>query len=383
MLSSLIITRLITKRNNIVVKKEVTIITDTPKRKHLRNPNGFGTVYQLSNPTKRRRPWVARVPVGWTKTGKPTYHTIGYFATRPEALKALAAHWNNPVSPKANITLEELYKEWSSVRYEKISASTERNYLVSWKYLSQFAKTPFRELRAAHIQQAMDAALADGKSRSTIEKIKAVAVMLGNYAVQNDIANKNYAQFAEMPKLAKQPKDRFTDLEIAKIAAVDSPWTDSVMILLYSGLRLNEMLGLTRFQVDLEQRIFQGAGLKTDAGRNRIIPILDEILPLVQYRYSQAGSYLFPREEKGGRCSDNWYRKNIFYPLIEKAGVRRLTPHCCRHTFASLMAGKGVPPAAIQAILGHTNFSTTADNYVHLTPEQLHGAVANLKYGRN
>lgn len=344
---------------------------------NIKNPNGHGTIYKLSG--KRRKPWVAQVTTGWTEDGKQIRQTIGYYATKREGMDALTMHRISPVSPKASITLGELYEEWSRAKYEKIGASTKRNYLVSWSYLSRLEKVPVKDLRAGHIQQAIDAAQTDGKSKSTIEKIKAVAVMLGNYAVQNDVVSKNYAQFTEMPKMEKKKKDRFTDIEVKKIAQVDDPWTDSVMILLYSGMRLNEFLGLTRFNVDIKKRVFTGAGLKTDAGKNRVIPILDEIFPLVERRYSQGNNYLIATED-GKRVNSDWYRKRVYYSILEKAGVSKLSPHCCRHTFASKLSEMGVPPTTIQYILGHASFSTTADNYVHPTTDQLLAAVGNIKY---
>ena len=79
-------------------------------------PNGFGSVYKLSG--KRRKPWAARKTVGWTfneEKGKsyPIYQFIGYYATRQEALTALADYNKDPYDLHFDtITFKEVYEKW-------------------------------------------------------------------------------------------------------------------------------------------------------------------------------------------------------------------------------------------------------------------------------
>lgn len=54
-------------------------------------------------------------------------------------------------------------------------------------------------------------------SNSTLSKTKVLLTQLFDYAMQNDIVNKNYAKFIVLPKQVKNPKDCFTDLELKKI----------------------------------------------------------------------------------------------------------------------------------------------------------------------
>ena len=234
------------------------------EKKKRKNPNGFGSVYELKD-GRRRKPWVARITTGWTKDGKQKRQIIGYFESSKEALQALVLHQVSPVSPKANSTLEEIYEGWAKSKYNRISKSTADNYRAAWKYLSEYKKSTFRDLKTSHFQKIIDAN--EDMSKSTLQKIKVVAVMLCNYAVENDITNKNYAEFVELPKTSKKEKKIFTDAEIKILEdnAGEVEWADTVLILIYSGMRISEMLGLTRFNVDLKKGIFTG-GLKTDAG---------------------------------------------------------------------------------------------------------------------
>ena len=76
----------------------------------------------------------------------------------------------------------------------------------------------------------------------------------------------------------------------------------------------------------------------------------------------------------GDKVSENFRRRN-YYPLLDKLGIERKTPHATRHTYASHARKAGVPPEILQKILGHADYSTTANIYVHTDVEELVRAV--------
>ncbi|MDF2892529.1 MAG: integrase [Clostridia bacterium] len=342
----------------------------------IRLPNGHGTVYKLSG--KRRKPWIARITTGWDAEGKQLFQTIGYFKEKTEALDALTLHRVNPVSPKSNITLKELYDEWSIAKYEYISKSTVDGYKAAWKYLSKFENAKFKELRTSHIQSVIDGYYKSKMSRSSLEKIKAVATMLYSYALENDIVNKSYAEFLRLPKSEKEEKEIFTDLEIQKIEknVGEVEWLDTVLILIYSGMRISELLELTKFSLDMDKQLITG-GVKTDAGKNRVIPIHPKIFPLIKKWYDKNGERLICTDE-GKSLSVDYFRRKKYYIALEKIGVRKLSPHACRHTFASLMAKAGVDTLYIQKIIGHEDYATTANLYTHTDVDELKKAIGKI-----
>ena len=344
----------------------------------MRNPNGYGTVYCL--PGNRRRPWVARITTKWEwdkdkQRHVQKYQIIGYFEERPDAMAALAMHRINPVPLKASITLKELYEEWSKGAYRDLTRQTQDNYRAAWKRLKKFGNVKVKEIRTAHFQQVIDSCHAEELSRSSLEKIRIVSVSLMDYAMQNDIVNKNYAKFLRLPKGNDEERNRFSDIEIKKITEVKDEWTSTVLILIYSGMRIAELLTLTRFNVDFEKGIIT-AGVKTKAGKNRAIPISPKITKHLKYWHDKNGDTVIC-DENGKPISAKVFRKK-YYAVLEKAEARRLTPHECRHTCASLLAAAGVPPIVIQRILGHKHYSTTADTYTHLEIEPLKDAIAKI-----
>lgn len=358
-------------------------------RKPMRNPNGFGTVYEL--PGRRRRPWVALATTGWTttvaKTGKragqevqkQNRQVVGYFRTKQDALDALVMHRISPVSPKQNMILKELYNEWSAGKYKQLYKSTENNYRAAWKYLQPLERAKVRDIRTGHWQAILDGVKERGLSQSTAQKVRTLMVQLSDHAMTNDIINKNYAKLVDMPRFEKKKKDRFTDLEVKKIAdaaAAGVLWADTVLIMIYTGMRISEMLRLTRFEVDLEHQLITG-GIKTDAGRDRVVPIHPKIAPYIKKWYDRGGNRLICRDDGSGISAD-YYRKNYYYGALEAAGVRRLVPHTCRHTFGSMMAEAGVETLYIQQLIGHTDYAFTANEYTHPAIEALKEAINKL-----
>lgn len=346
-------------------------------------PNGFGTVYKLSG--HRRKPWIARMTVGWTtvinkKTGKEVpkqlYETIGYFEEKTEAIDALTIYRVSPVIPKADITFEELYNEWSKIKFEEeISHQTIDNYKAGWKHLSKYKKVLFRDLRTSHLQTVINECRIKGLSKSTLKKIKIVASMMYDYAIDNDIVDKNYAKKIKIKKEEKTEKEAFTDLEIKKIEdKIDIvEWADVIIVLIYTGLRITELLDLTKFSIDLENQLIKG-GIKTDAGKDRIVPIHPKISGTIQKWYNKNGERLICSAD-GKRISSRKFREDFYIPALKVIGVRELNPHSCRHTFATLLSKAGAETIHIQKIIGHANYSTTADIYTHPEIEELRKAI--------
>lgn len=352
----------------------------------MRSPNGFGTCFKLKG--NRRKPWIARITTGWTtaiatrgkhkgqEIQRQLYQTIGYFETYEQAFDALTRHRLEPVSPKATMTLEELYKEWSTGAFQYISKQTQDNYRAAWKRLSKYKDVKVKEIRSAHFQKVIDKCKQDGMSRSTLEKIRIVAVQLMDYAMENDIISKNYAKFIRLPKAEKENKNRFTDLEVKQLFdRADDEWTGSILILIYTGLRISELLGLTKFNVDTKQNLITG-GIKTDAGKNRIVPIHPKIRKYVLHWHGKNGTALIC-DENGKQLSAKQYRKK-YYAALEAAETRRLVPHACRHTFCSMLAEKGADTLSIQKLAGHADYGFTANEYTHPEVDKLRKAIAKI-----
>lgn len=336
----------------------------------MKNPNGYGSVVNLGK--HRRNPWAVRVTAGWEE-GKQIRRYISYHPTKKEALQALAQEQISPTSPKAKLTFDELYDEWSANAFRHLSKQACDCHHAAYLHLTPIHNMKFDSIRAAHMQKVIDEL---DRSKSTKTKIKSLCYQLFQYAMENDIVSKNYAQFIRLDKETKTEKDIFTDTDIQKLFDNDAlPYADTVIILIYTGLRIQEFLDLKKDDIDFNKNIIVG-GLKTDAGRNRAVPIHSKILKYIKARYEQSEVYLIERE--GNPVSANYYRKYIYYDLLDKLEIPRHSPHSTRHTCATLLARSGADPLAIKQVLGHTDYAFTANVYTHTDTEFLNQNMAKI-----
>jgi integrase len=86
---------------------------------------------------------------------------------------------------------------------------------------------------------------------------------------------------------------------------------------------------------------------------------------------------LFSGNNSSYRLSNN-LRRRVFYPCLEKAGLRRVRIHDLRHTYASLLIQQGESLAYIRDQLGHHSIQVTVDIYGHLVPGGNQAAVDRL-----
>lgn len=121
-------------------------------------PNAYGSVYKLSG--KRRKPWAVRKTVGWKqipekKTAYPIYQFLGYYASRTEALQALAAYNADPHDLKLDtITFAEVYKRWSAEYFETIKNPA--NHKTAYNICKPIYTMRMAEIKLDHLQKLMD-----------------------------------------------------------------------------------------------------------------------------------------------------------------------------------------------------------------------------------
>ncbi len=99
---------------------------------------------------------------------------------------------------------------------------------------------------------------------------------------------------------------------------------------------------------------------------------------LLKNGYQKKGKTIFCKED-GTPYTARLFREKCYYPALEKIGVRPLSPHCTRHTCATMLSAAGARPEDIQKILGHTDYDTTANTYIHQSINTLKNAIGLLK----
>lgn len=343
----------------------------------MRRSNGMGSVYKLHG--NRRRPWIAIKTHKIEGTNKQSKTIIGYAEKETDAKKLLEAYNVGVYEPVQNITLRKVYDEWKKQKERNTSDQTMKMYKYAWGRVSVLGSMKFAEIRTAHLQHIINEMDDAGLSYSTISLVKTFMSQLYRHANKNDIINKDYSKYIDLPKKDKSSKTTFTDIEIKKLheLAANDPYINPILIMIYTGMRISELMDLTRFNIDLENMVITG-GIKSEAGRDRVIPIHPKIQNYVIYWYEQSNEALIVTR-KGRKMNAENYRTNFFNPLMEEYGFREdLTPHSCRHTFASKLAVAGVDTLHIQKLIGHADYALTANTYSHLEIDELKKAIGKM-----
>ena len=176
-------------------------------------------------------------------------------------------------------------------------------------------------------------------------------------------------------------KGVFTPEEIKKLryAAETSDTAKIILMMIYTGTRIGEITSIKHQNVFVDTETpYMIGGIKTEAGKNRIIPIHPDILEYVKYFYSKGGNYLLSNEAGHKMDADN-FRKRDYYPLLVDLEIKPKNPHCTRHTFTSMIHASGAKKENIIKLVGHTDFRTTTENYIHQSVSELYETVKLLK----
>ena len=329
-------------------------------RKRRKRSNGTGTVYKLAG--RRRRPWVAA----------KDKVIIGYFETMAEAEDALNALAKKPISERFNMTFAEVYEAWSREHFRSLTKKGIEGYEIAFKQFADLHGEKFRELRTEHFQKAVDKYVQKGRSYSAANKLKQLAGQMSKWAMREEIISTNYAQFIILPENKKKEKEIFTTEDIRKLKASYSDTAKIILMLIYTGMRIGELFSLKKSNYHETYCI---GGEKTEAGKDRIIPIPSEVRGYFSYFAQKAGdSELLIDGYDGNKEIDN-FRRRDYYRLLNDLGIKRKSPHCTRHTFASLAVAAKVQPEILQKVLGHADYSTTSNIYVHADIDKMVKAV--------
>jgi integrase len=184
----------------------------------------------------------------------------------------------------------------------------------------------------------------------------------------------------ELPAIRGR-RERFASPEEAEALIMAVPEQDRAVwaTAMYAGLRRGELRALRVEAVDLAAgviRVERGYDavegeieLKSGAGRRRV-PIAAVLRDHLAEHLARTGRSGAERcfGTTGTRPLDGAKLQSRADRAWREAGLERITPHECRHTFASLMIAAGVNAKALQTFMGYSNITTTLDTYGHLMP---------------
>ena len=320
-----------------------------------------------------------RKTIGWVNdetTGKSIqqYITVGYYETKTIALQELAAYNADPYDLQTSkITFEDVYDKWSEQKYPEISESNAKGYKAAYAICESIYKNKFVDIKLDHLQKIADES---GKNTPTLKKWKTLISQMYDYAVIHGIITKdrNIVEYINISK-AGNPNalDRkpFSSKEIQKLwKVVDSnEYITVILMLIYTGLRIGELLDLKKSEINIDERWFKVVESKTNAGI-RTVPIAKKILPYFeQWMNKNNCEYLISTPE-GKHFEYRNYYDSYWKPLMNVLNMEH-RPHDTRHTCVSLLTAVKADERFIQKIIGHKGQNVTQVVYTHLEIKEL------------
>ena len=334
-------------------------------RKHRKRGNSTGSISKLSG--NRAKPWLAR------KNGV----SIGTYATRNEAQKALERLTDVQVTDKYNMTLKQVYERWHAEHSREVEQKTLKDYEWAFRLCQPLHDRKIRSILRSDYQALIIAQEVKGRSKGTCNKVRVVLSMLGRWAYEEGITLTNNAD--NLTTAAKQltVRETFLDADIQAIKKSRLPAADIALILVSCGCRPGELFKVPL--ADCFDDYFIG-GSKTEAGKDRVIPIGSDGLDAYQRIRTESigkGSDLLIGGYKGSHVYSN-YAKREWKALMAEIGRDGRTPYTCRHTFITNAIRAGMDLPVLEAIVGHVDRETTRI-YTHLQADDLVEAVQSLE----
>lgn len=347
-------------------KKQVTC----PKKRKPRSVgNGSGTVYKRGKTwTAQYRRWIGDDGIA---LAMPINRTKGGFATAKEAREYLPMLKAEPIT-KERIkykTLKQIYDEFIAIKQGKTSKSTIACYNAAINYFAKLHNKTFTAITLDDLQSCVDNCT---KGIQTRRNMRTVIGLVYKYAIprKQTTDSINYASYLDVGENDAGSKCGFTAAQldvIRKGAEAQPPMgiADQIYANCYMGYRIAELTGLTVGDYDAANNAFRGGGVKTAAGKDRVVTISPMITHIIS-RYLQdkpAEAAVFTCPDTGDKWPVKRFRKE-FYATLDKLGIENpkdergrytLTPHAMRHTFATLVKRVDAPDKDKLELIGHTD----------------------------
>lgn len=372
--------------------------------KFKRRPNGSGTVVTLSG--RRRKPFCAKVTLDERNpiNGEKKRLVIGTFETYQEALNALSLYSltvNNTISKKEAMEIDpEVYQKVQDKMSKKVptfldiyyildkdefsllSPQTQNSMHGAIKHLKKLHYLKIDQITLRMIQDVFDE---DGSNHSTQVHMKTICTKVFRYAVVNQYIERNddYTSYIRIAKYEESDMHKpYTINEILALKKADTPEAHIMLIFIYTGVRINELLNINRDNIHIDEKCdddgterlisYMITGSKTKAGKNRIVPIHDDIKQFVI-------DELLKSEKRLVDVTYTNFTTRTVLIKVNKLLNTHHTMHDTRKTFATLCQMNNLNVYIRKKVLGHRMNDITFDVYTNESKNRLWTEINKIK----
>ncbi|WP_311537796.1 site-specific integrase [uncultured Anaerococcus sp.] len=368
-------------------------MTKKDKTKRRKLPNGMGSIEKVEftpQGKKRVSQYRARLPKSMGRKD------IGFFKSYNKAMDAL----KNYKKPEPEITFKQIYIKFTkSNTFLKVSPKTQQRHQRSFERFEELHDMNIHDIKYSDLQDVLDQMELEGYdkplgngeyihmdySQNSIKRLKIVVSKIYERAIKDNLIQLDLSKYLEVGGVGiRRKKETFSKEEIEKLfkSIPHNPNAMHILFMIFTGMRTGEYLYLKTKNIDLAKNQITDFGEKTEAGKTRKMYIHPKIKDLVTYLISQSqtGNVVEVKKTNGQAYvpSDTKFYKDIYYPALEKAGIERKIPYTCRYTFATIAHQSGVSDKALQKLMGHTDFSVTANSYIQEYDDYLYKELQKI-----
>ena len=303
-------------------------------------------------------------------------------------------------------------------RYIATKTGVRYNTKVGYQFVlnlvskESFGCLKIRDIKPSDAKQWFIKLYQDGRRYSTITSVRGVLRPAFEMAVEDDIIRRNPFSFQitdVVPNDSKtrqaisgEVKERF--LTFIRESRHYSQYYDEIIILLGTGMRVSELYGLTKADIDFEARRIKVERQLTrtrhceyyvekpkTASGERYIPMTDEVYrafqnavqrrkqPKVELLIDGHTGFLFL--DKDGKPKVAMHLEHVMKRIVDRYNdahedkLPSITPHVLRHTFCTEMANSGIDLKSLQYLMGHSDAGVTLNVYTHASYEAAENAM--------
>lgn len=360
-------------------------------KKKRRRGNGEGTIFE----DKKNKRWIGQYISGIAEDGKAIRKSV-YGKTQKEVVNKLNEvkyQMNNDIYVEKNGI--KLVKIIEDIREEKLASNTisggqyaRLKWTINKIKNSKLGEMKIQDVTKNDIQEFLNSI--KDLSDSYIKKLYEQFVQAYRRAEIKKYITYNPMYEVIKPKSDKQTKvvealdinvqKAFTEY-LNKASIEDEPYKNIILIQMYMGLRIGEVLALSAKNIDLENKllyvkrtlindkefaIILGNKTKTYAG-NRTLPIPDFLVPIfeeqLKYANGNLHNLIFTTNDNYIRTSAiNKELKRIFDEEL-KTSSKNISTHCLRHTYGTRCIEAGMTAVVLQRLMGHKDVTVTLNTY--------------------
>lgn len=353
--------------------------------------------------------YMQTISIGYNDSGKVKRkcvygHSISEVTNKIADIKSL---YNKGLySSNGNISLKDWTNKWFEIYKSNKSYNTKKEYnnAINNYIMPKLGDYKLKNLKQYNIQELINDIVEKGKYRTAQQVLLTIKQIISK-AIEQDYIYKDITSGVTL-QVSYKAKEKIPltkeQRQIFETVAQSNRAGNFFMILLYTGMRREEIVPLTFDDIDLKNKkiiISKAVYFKSNQPQiketkntdSRIIPILDKIYPIFEKIFNSKNKYLFVKED-GNMLSETALRRmlesflkdcNNYIDAInvnkkEKIPYMNFTFHTLRHTFCTIAYYAGVGIKETQEIMGHRESKMVMDVYTHLDKSQILNASEKL-----